>query len=436
MRKIGYTVILAALAAAGCSKRTAVPAQAADTAAAPAVTAGTAVTGTPRPPTPAELATTSPALAVEELDNQIEGAEQLVGRAPQRAGALCDLYLTRAHHLGRLADYDRALVAAQELVRAAPAQPDSWLTHAHVMTALHRFAEARADLARAAEHGAPATSLEGSLATLAEATGDPETALPIRQRAAIVHPATMLIAAEAAVLGDLGRHEEAARRFADALDAYRDVSPFVVAWLFFQEGLMWQRAGMQGHARVLFEAALVRLPNYAPVIAHLAELEATRGDPARAVRLLEPLVQASDDPEYAGQLAAVHLAAGRTAAAEPLIARARVGYEALLARHPAAFSDHAARFYLGPGHDFARAAQLAGANLALRQTADAYTLALETSAAAGDGAGACRLAEPALTLARVPVHLRILAAQALRECGQLERATAVLAAIRQGTRPH
>lgn len=59
---------------------------------------------------------------------------------------------------------------------------------------------------------------------------------------------------------------------------------------------------------------------------------------------------------------------------EILLARAR--FESLLERHPQALADHAAEFYLGPGEDPERAWILAQANLAVRATDCAVTLAL------------------------------------------------------------
>jgi hypothetical protein len=53
----------------------------------------------------------------------------------------------------------------------------------------------------------------------------------------------------------------------------------------------------------------------------------------------------------------------------------------LLARHRAAFLDHAARFWLGPGADPMRAAGLAEENAALRPTAEARALLASTRAA-------------------------------------------------------
>jgi tetratricopeptide (TPR) repeat protein len=165
---------------------------------------------------------------------------------------------------------------------------------------------------------------------------------------------------------------------------YDDVSPFAVAWLEFQEGHMWESAGRSDRARPLFESALSRLPGYAAAAGHLAHLLAAFDDPAgreRARALLEPLVTRTDDPEYVGQLGALYRQMQRTADGDRLIEQARRSYEALIARHPAAFYDHAARFYLHVGGNPRRALDFARGNLAIRQTPDARDLVAEAELA-------------------------------------------------------
>ena len=70
---------------------------------------------------------------------------------------------------------------------------------------------------------------------------------------------------------------------------------------------------------------------------------------------------------------------------------ARRRFEALLARHPAAFADHAAEFYLGPGRDPQRAWTWARANLSERGTRRAYELAIRAAEATGRAGEALNL---------------------------------------------
>lgn len=147
---------------------------------------------------------------------------------------------------------------------------------------------------------------------------------------------------------------------------------------------MWESAGRSDLARPLFESALARLPGYAAAAGHLARLVAAFGDPEgldRARALLEPLVASTDDPEYVGQLGALYRQLHRSTEGDRLVNQATQGYEALLARHPEAFYDHAARFFLHVAGDPKRALGLAQKNLALRPTPDARDLLAEAQRA-------------------------------------------------------
>src|SRR5690606_33334840 len=134
----------------------------------------------------------------------------------------------------------------------------------------------------------------------------------------------------------------------------------------FQHGLVWMREDDLERARAFFAAAHARLPRYAPAAGHLAEVEAARGDVARAVALLQPLAETADDPDYAAQLARILGEAGRAEDARPWRERAAARYATLLAAHPEAFADHAAEFWLAAGGDPARALGYAERNLANR----------------------------------------------------------------------
>jgi hypothetical protein len=129
----------------------------------------------------------------------------------------------------------------------------------------------------------------------------------------------------------------------------------------------------------LCEAAVHRLPVYVPAQGHLAEIEAALGETAAAVARLRPLALASDDPDYATQLARILGESGRTEAAQTWRDRAEVRYDELLARHPEAFADHAAEFWCTIGGDRGRALRLARENLALRPTARAHQLVRRAS---------------------------------------------------------
>lgn len=365
-----------------------------------------------------KLATTDGSIAVANMDAEIESLETARRDERLTAGrphALVDLYLARGQFLGRIADYERAEALAEDLVRQAPADPASYLSRAATRSTFHRFPDALADLDRAEELGLRGDRLDSPRAAILQATGRYEEALALRRQLSKARPDLLTLGAEATALGERGETEAAERLFRRAPSGYRDVSPFPVAWLEFQQGLMWMRAGDMARARELFEAARERLPQYAAATGHLGEIEAALGHRDRAIALLGGIAASTDDPDAAGQLARVLAEAGRAAEAAWWREKVAARYEELLARHPQAFADHAAEFWLGAGGgDPHKALALARKNLDLRRTPASYSLVARAELAAGDALGACQAAESALSLGAAMPPLRDLRDQACR----------------------
>ena len=99
--------------------------------------------------------------------------------------------------------------------------------------------------------------------------------------------------------------EAAERQYQESACRYRGVSPFPMALLDFQLGLMWMNEGRLDDARKSFEAAWRRVPAYAQAQGHLAEVEAELGEVDSAISRLHSLAASSDDPDYAAQLARI-----------------------------------------------------------------------------------------------------------------------------------
>jgi tetratricopeptide (TPR) repeat protein len=348
-------------------------------AAAPATAAGASVSS---------LRTTNGDIARRNLEAELAQAERQHDARPSdpaRTRALVDRLFLRAQLYGRLADYDRADALAEAAVALAPESGDAHLLRARARAALHRFGNALAELDRARRLGADEDAVQHVRVGVWQATGRVDEALVYLRAWRQGRPDLTTYAAEAAALADRRDYPRAEAAFGEAGRHYADVSPFAVAWLEFQEGHMWESAGRSDRARPLFESALARLPGYAAAAAHLARIAAAFGDPAgqgQAAALLEPLVTRSDDPEYLGQLGALYRQMGRAAEGARLVRQAAGAYDALLARHPEAFYDHAARFFLHVGGDPGRARALAEKNLAARPTADARDLYAEAERAA------------------------------------------------------
>ncbi len=438
-RRSGARSLIVALLVAGCEHgRSAPPAP--DGAGGVVISAPGAA---PSPPSAREHPTTDGAIAVGNLSSQIAGYEAALSRQPKAAETmrrLASLLAQRAEFLGQLEDWDRAVALVEASLALEPQGVDAWLARAELRASLHRFSDALADLGEAARRGAKPDRTDGLRASILLATGHLDAALALRQAAVKAWPNVRSLGAQAVVLGALGRTDEAEAAFGAALDKFHDTSPFPLAWLWFQQGLLWERAGRLGRARELYEAAHARLPQHAAAAGHLAGILAAQGERDQAIALLRPLLDGSTDPEYVGQLAALLREAGQPDEAERLRARATKRFDDLLARHPEAFADHAARFFLGAGADGKRALALALRNLALRPTVEAHQLALEAALAGGTPAEACDLAARALTVcgavagdggapsSRCGAHLHVLASRAFSACGHADRAAAELRA--------
>ena len=73
-----------------------------------------------------------------------------------------------------------------------------------------------------------------------------------------------------------------------------------------------------------------------------------------------------DDPDYAAQLARILGNAGRDSESQHWRRLAAERYDELIAKHPEAFVDHAAEFWLAAGADPEKALRLAKMNLEVR----------------------------------------------------------------------
>lgn len=345
--------------------------------------------------------TTRGDIALRNLSDRVSTLEKAAGRAVPSLAVreqLIDALLTRAQFAGTFVDFDRALALGEGAVGDFAGDARAWLLRARTLSAVHRFDDAAQDLEVAARLGA---NVDERLAWIRIAEGrDLEAARAFAQsrveRSRSLENLALLANAEAA----LGEFEVADAHYAAALATLHDVSPFPVAQLCFQRGLMWaEQAARPERASSYYAEAVRRLPQYVVANVHLAELEAASGHPDAAIQRLRGIVDRTEDPEPAGHLAQLLASQNpEDPAARTLSERARIAYENLLARHRAAFLDHAAEFFSGPGARPELASTLARENLALRRTPRAYALAIEAAFAAHDSPVACREVDAAQTV--------------------------------------
>ena len=310
---------------------------------------------------------------------------------PGAAEAVVDHERLATQFLGDLDALDRLDALASEFAEV----DDSFraaLVQAEVASTAHRFAEARDHLGRAALLGSPGEAIERQTLSIDQACGvELDAVLATRRRIAQSGRLEDLVSL-GAVLVDLERFAEADALYRQALDAYDDVSPFPLAWVCFQLGMLdgeLMPAPDPDSAALWYRRAIAYLPGYVKARVHLAEIYASEDRTADAEALLRPALS-SRDPEVRWRLADVLIAEARFEEAKLQLDAARSGFEELLGKHLLAFADHAAEFYAGSGNDRRRALELARANVANRPTrralkqAHAIAVNVEDAAAASD----------------------------------------------------
>jgi tetratricopeptide (TPR) repeat protein len=291
-------------------------------------------------------------------------------RLPGIAEAVVDNERLAAQFLGDLDALNRLEALTTQLARTDES-PRAALVQAEVASIGHRFADARDHLARAASLGAVREQIEGQLLSIDQACGvELDAVLAARRRIASARGRLEDLVPLGTLLADLERFAEADAVYQQAFSSYGDVSPFPLAWVCFQLGMLWGELVPEPNldlAAAWYERAIAYLPAYAKARVHFAEVCLSQNRMADAEVLLLPALSSSD-PEVHWRLADVLVAQGRFEEADCQLDAARAGFEELLEGHLLAFADHAAEFYAGSGNDCGRALELAHANVANRPT--------------------------------------------------------------------
>lgn len=353
-------------------------------------------------------ATTDWSIAGGNLDGQIATYLSRDLTQPKEGGPAVELLLARAQFVARIADYEKADEIAQRLVKANPDSAKALRTRASVHSALHRWDEATKDLDAAEKLGASPDDLAPARGSIAMARGHyDEAAKSIKSDVTD----TSDIAMAGVLAGLRQKHADAQRLFDKARVSFADVSPFPIAWMAFERARWLDAQGKSEQAREWYGEALEVIPVYVHAAVHLAN-----GDPPeQAIARLEPLTKTSDDPEVLAALADAHLRAKHDADAKKYAGLARARYDELVKRHPEAFADHAARFFLKQG-EAARALELAETNAKLRSTEEALDLWLGAATAANAKDAMCGAAKQMNELAYVSPERKRLAGATLTAC--------------------
>lgn len=345
----------------------------------------------------AHPATTSGEIALANLDHLLE--------QPNDPPARIELLLTKSRFQGDYAALDQAATLGEAL----PEDEEGLLLRARTRAAVHRFAEALADLREAERLGASEHQLAGQRAVILIATGQATRVLASLESDALAQPGYASHSALASAYAEAGRYRDADRQYREALKGLATTSPFPYAWIHFALGLMWsEQAGDIRRGEAEYRRALAYLPQFAAANIHLAEIESRRGDLPSAQARLIPIVEATGEPEALALLGEIRRRAGHEVVGERDVSEAAQRYRSLLERHPLAFADHAAEFYLGAGADPRSAMALALRNLDNRPTPRAFALAIRAAMVSrGDACGLVGRMQSAFDAADPPPATRI-----------------------------
>jgi tetratricopeptide (TPR) repeat protein len=299
-----------------------------------------------------------------------------------------------AQFVGDLTALDRLEFLAKQLSQMDAASARTALIQAQITSMMHRFVEARHHLGQAEIRGAQEADISRLQLNIAQACGnDLDKVLEERREAVRKSGAIEDQVALGGLLADLREFNEADRTYRQALRDYRDVSPFPIAWVCFQLGVLWGELVSEPRticAAQWYERALERLPSYTKARVHLAEIYSSCGRADEAESLLMPALS-SGDPEVRWRLADAMAVQDKNADVEAQMQLARSAFESVLERHPLAFADHGAEFYAGSGNDCRRALELALVNVTNRPTLRAFEQAHEMAVSAGNAEAAASL---------------------------------------------
>ena len=233
------------------------------------------------------------------------------------AGTLGALYLQRARLSGDVADYGRALEAAERSIEADPIYWPGHALRASVLFATHDFSGALNE-ARATYGAAPA-QLE-ALAVIGDASlelGDLEVAeaafLELGD-AAPSPPVWSRLAHLAFIRGDADRALQLVGQSVAATDSTTD--PAAAAFYWFQLGDLHRASGNLPAAMAPYLDALSALPGYLPATVGLARVREAQGRRAEAIALLEEAAARVPQPELLAALGDLYALDGDASAAE------------------------------------------------------------------------------------------------------------------------
>ena len=281
------------------------------------------------------ISTTNSAIALQNLDSQINSLLKLISQYPQRDDFRCklfDLLSTKILFTGNFRDFKTLRELADSMANSSQKK----LYRARFYSKIHEFKKSNKILSTIDEKS---DSVRKLLLTNKLGLQSEITQVDRQQLALYHHYSDFMLLAE--IEAEQQNFVTADEYFEKALASYHDSSPFFVAHLFFRRGLMWsEKAGKPKRAVKFYEEAVHYMPQYVTAQVHRAELMESIDD---AIATLN-LIKHSYDPEPLGLLAKLHHQKGEFVLAEQLTASAKKKYKDLLGQYPKAFAKHYSEF--------------------------------------------------------------------------------------------
>ena len=160
---------------------------------------------------------------------------------PGVAESLIEQEQFTAQFVGDLSALDRVHSLTRELIQLDAGSARTALIQAQIASMLHRFSDARHYLAQAELGGVPsADDVQRLRLSIDQACGENLGAVMDERRKIAAKSGRLEdLVALGALLADLREFSEADHIYRQALRSYSDVSPFAVAWVCFQLGMLW-----------------------------------------------------------------------------------------------------------------------------------------------------------------------------------------------------
>jgi tetratricopeptide (TPR) repeat protein len=233
-------------------------------------------------------------------DSQIEKAEAIIKRAPDRAEGydlLAAAYLQKARETGDFGFNARADAALKRALEIAPDDFDALRLQATLLLADHRFGEAL-EVARRAQALRPDNAdVYGAMTDALVELGDYQGAIASAQKMVDLRPDTASYARVSylrALHGDTEGAIEAMRIAAKAADPR---SPESLAWCRVHLGLELMNAGRLREAEREFDEALRNFPDYYLALSAKARARVAAGDTESALELYKRAEERVPQPE-------------------------------------------------------------------------------------------------------------------------------------------